>query len=103
MRIKQFRSVLAIATVAISIAASVVPAQAFTLNLDEVWANVWNSALQGLGDSAQPNQSSQSNSANNEIPQSGSFNNGMSQLQIAPQKQLDRSVQQLKSQKPAIH
>jgi hypothetical protein len=68
MRIKQFRSILAIATVAISIAASVVPAQAFT------WDDLWQSVKRGYENSPSSNSPQQS-SGSNEAPQSGRFNN----------------------------
>jgi hypothetical protein len=68
MKIKQFRSILGIATVAISIAASIAPAQAFT------WDDLWQSVKRGYENAPSSNPPQQS-SGSNESPQAGGFNN----------------------------
>jgi hypothetical protein len=70
MKMNQFRSILAVATVATSITASSLPSQAFTL--DELWQ-----FLNRGSENAQPSPGSppQSNGASNETPESGGFSN----------------------------
>jgi hypothetical protein len=68
MKMNQFRSILAVATVAISITASSLPSQAFTL--EELWG-----FLNRGSESTQQSPSSPPNGASNEAPQPGGFNN----------------------------
>jgi hypothetical protein len=78
MKIKQFRSILAIAVVAASVTASVSPAQAFT------WDDLWNAVKRGYENAPSSNSPQQSNGGGNETPQSGGFNNETPQPQTAP-------------------
>jgi hypothetical protein len=78
MKIKQFRAILAVATVVTSIAASSLPAQAFT------WDDLWNAVKKSGESSNQSNQSPESNGSNNQAQQSGGFNNDTQQQPTAP-------------------
>jgi hypothetical protein len=70
MKMNQFRSILAVATVATSITANSLPSQAFTL--DELWQ-----FLNRGSDNppSSPSSPPQFNGASNEAPQPGGFNN----------------------------
>ncbi len=76
----KFRSILAIATVATSITASVLPAQAVT------WEELWGAVKQGYERSSQSSQPQPSSGANNEAPtQSAPTQSAPAQSAPAPQ------------------
>jgi hypothetical protein len=77
MKMKQFRSILAVATVATSITASSLPSQAFT------WDELWGFLNRGSDNApSSPSSPPQSNGASNEAPQSGGFGNEAPQQAI---------------------
>jgi hypothetical protein len=78
MKMKQFRSILAVATVATSITASCLPSQAFT------WDELWKFLNKGSENAqSSPSSPQESNGASNEAPQPGGFNND-TPLQATP-------------------
>ena len=76
MKTKQFRSILALAVVAASVATSLSPAQAFTLD------DLVNAVKRGYESTPSSNSSQQP--SNNESPQAGGFNNDTPQPQTTP-------------------
>ena len=76
MKMKQFRSILAVAVVAASITASISPAQAFTL--EELWGAVKTGVQKGFQDAAQ-SSAEQSNGSSQAAPESEPSNSGSQQ------------------------
>ncbi len=79
MKMKQFRSILAVATVATSITASSLPSQAFT------WDDLWQSVKRGYENAPSSNSSQPQSNSNSETQQTGGFNNDTPQPETAPQ------------------
>jgi hypothetical protein len=76
MKMKQSRSILAVAVVAASITASISPAQAFTW--EELWGAVKTGVQKGFQDAAQ-SAAEQSNGSSQAAPESESSNSGSQQ------------------------
>ena len=76
MKTKKFRSILALAVVTASVATSLSPAQAFTLD------DLVNAVKRGYESTPSSNSSQQP--SNNESPQAGGFNNDTPQPQTTP-------------------
>ena len=81
MKIKQFRSILALAVVTASVTASLSPAQAFT------WDDAWNAVKRGYENT--PSSNSPQQQSNNETPQTSGFNNDTPQPQTTRQQNND--------------
>jgi hypothetical protein len=74
MKMKQFRSILALAVVAASVTTSISPAQAFTW--EELWGAVKTGVQKGFQDAAQSSAEKSNASNNSEAPQeTGGINN----------------------------
>jgi hypothetical protein len=82
MKIKQFRSILALAIVAASVTTSISPAQAFTW--EELWGAVKTGVQKGFQDAAQSSAENSNTSNNSEAPQAGGFSNDTPQTPTPP-------------------
>jgi hypothetical protein len=87
MKMKQFRSILAVAVVAASITASISPAQAFTW--EELWGAVKTGVQKGFQDAAQSSAEKYNDSNNSDAPQAGGSNNETPETTITSQQNND--------------
>jgi hypothetical protein len=99
MKIKQFRSILALAVVAASVTTSISPAQAFTW--EELWGAVKTGVQKGFQDAAQSSAEKYNNSNNSDAPQAGGFSNDTPQTPTPPP-QNNNSTPSSSSQQPRM-